>query len=367
MTAQGVRDHVRARAQDRPGVYRWLGAGGRVLYVGKSIRLRTRLLSYFRRPQGKVARMMARVEAVAWDHWPTEFAALLEEMRQIRAWQPEYNVQHKRVGRHAFIKITLEPAPRLVPVTEPGTDGARYFGPLGRPGWLAGAVRDLSLALGLRDCPSNTQIHFDPSPKTRTCPAETKVQAPVRARGRASLCMRLDTGSCLAPCAGRCTVASYGERLAMAQRFLEARDRSLLDDLAAKQSAAARRLDFEYAAEIRDRIQRLECLWRRLSDVRGHVRRLNLVYPVPGFRGNDRVYLIRQGRVAADLARPRSARDHRRVRTRIGDVFGSPLTAGTHPGLSPDAAAETLLITAWFNRRPGERARAVAPRASNGS
>src|SRR4029078_6356408 len=43
-----MRTHVRAAAKDRPGVYRWLSADGEVVYVGKSKRLRTRLLSYFR-------------------------------------------------------------------------------------------------------------------------------------------------------------------------------------------------------------------------------------------------------------------------------------------------------------------------------
>ena len=122
-----LRDEVRAGAEDRPGVYRWLGAGGRILYVGKSVRVRTRLLSYFREETGKAARMVAEAEAVRWDYSPNEFAALVREMRLIRAWQPEYNVQHKRDRRFGFIKVTREPAPRLVPVSRPVSDGAQVL------------------------------------------------------------------------------------------------------------------------------------------------------------------------------------------------------------------------------------------------
>ena len=105
MNAVSLRDEVRARAEERPGVYRWLSPNGRILYVGKSVRLRSRLLSYFREDTGKTARLVAEAASVRWDYIPNEFAALFREMHLIRAWQPEYNVQHKRDRRYGFIKV----------------------------------------------------------------------------------------------------------------------------------------------------------------------------------------------------------------------------------------------------------------------
>jgi len=90
MATSPLREKVRTHAEDRPGVYRWLGAGGQILYVGKSVRLKSRLLSYFREETGKTARLVAEAEDVNWDWKPNEFAALIREMRLIRAWQPEY-------------------------------------------------------------------------------------------------------------------------------------------------------------------------------------------------------------------------------------------------------------------------------------
>lgn len=347
MATSPLREKVRTGAEDRPGVYRWLGAGGRILYVGKSVRLKSRLLSYFREETGKAARMVAAAEDVNWDLRPNEFAALIREMRLIRAWQPEYNVQHKRDRRYGFLKITREPAPRLVPVSRVHNDGASYYGPFAQTGWLAQAVHDLSLATGLRDCPAHTPIHFGD-------------QLEIFSGRRAPRCIRADTGTCLAPCAGRCTTVEYDRRLRLARAFLEARSRAPLAELANSVKAAAAELRFEYAATIRDRMETLEKLWNHLSGFRGQVENLNLVYSVPGFEGDDRIYLIRRGRPCADLPMPKSDRARRRANEVVEEVF-QPVPADRDGRLEADAAAEVLLTVSWFNRRPGERERAVAP------
>ena len=342
-----LREKVRACAEDRPGVYRWLGAGGRILYVGKSVRLRSRLLSYFREETGKAARMVAEAEDINWDLKPNEFAALIREMRLIRAWQPEYNVQHKRDRRYGFIKITREPAPRLIPVSRVHNDGASYYGPFAQTGWLAQAVHDLSLATGLRDCPAHTPIHFGD-------------QLEIFSGGRVPRCIRADTGTCPAPCAGRCTTAEYDRRLRLARAFLEARSRAPLAELADSVKQAATDLHFEYAATIRDRMETLEKLWNHLSGFRGQVENLNLVYSVPGYEGDDRIYLIRRGRPCAHLPMPKSDRARRRANEVVEEVF-QPVPADRDGRLDGDAAAEVLLTVTWFSRRPGERERAVAP------
>ena len=347
MASIPLREHVRTHAEDRPGVYRWLGADGRILYVGKSVRVKSRLLSHFREETGKAARMVAGADSVSWDYTPNEFAAVVREMRLIRAWQPEYNVQHKRDRRYGFIKVTREPAPRLVPVSRIQTDGARYYGPFAQTGWLAHAVHDLALATGLRDCSADTPIHFGD-------------QLEIFAAGRVPRCIRADTGTCLAPCAGRCTTAGYDRRLRLARAFLEARTRAPLDELARAVQAAAAQLQFEYAATIRDRMDTLEKLWNHLSGFRGRVDHFNFVYPVPGFGGDDRIYLIRRGRLSAELPWPKSDGARLRANTVVEEVF-RPIPADRDGELEADAAAEVLLSVAWFNRRPKERQRAVAP------
>ena len=347
MATSGLRETVRSSAEDRPGIYRWLGRGGRILYVGKSVRVRSRLLSYFREEVGKTARMVAEAEAVSWDYTPNEFAALFREMRLIRVWQPEYNVQHKRDRRYGFIKVTREPAPRLIPVSRVHGDGARYYGPFGRTAWLARAVHDLSLATGLRDCPGDTPIHFGD-------------QFEMFGSGWTPRCIRVETGTCPGPCAGRCTAAEYHHRLNVARAFLETRSRAPLKELAGLVARAARRLDFEYAARLHDRMETLEKLWAHLAGFRGRIENFNLVYPVSGFRGEDRVYLIRRGRLHGEMPWPKSDAARRRTDEVIAGAF-RPALADRDASLQADAAAEVLMTVAWFNKRPDERRRAVTP------
>ncbi len=347
MATSGLREKVRARAEDRPGVYRWLGRGGRILYVGKSVRVRSRLLSYFREETGKAARMVAEAEALSWDYTPNEFAALFREMRLIRVWQPEYNVQHKRERRYGFIKVTREPAPRLIPVSRVHGDGARYYGPFGRTAWLARAVHDLSLATGLRDCSGDTPIHFGD-------------QFEMFGGSRVPRCIRVETGTCPGPCAGRCTTAEYDRGVRLARAFLEARSRAPLKELERSIGEAAADLRFEYAATIRDRMATLEKLWNHLSGFRGRIETFNLVYPVSGFGGEDRIYLIRRGRLHGELPWPKSDEARGRANVVVSEAF-RPVPADRNGALDADSAAEVLMTVAWFNKRPRERKRAQTP------
>ena len=88
-----LRVRVRALAENRPGIYRMLSATGRILYVGKARKIRTRLLSYFRADNHeKAARILQAAHDIKWDYAPSEFAALLGELRLIRQHRPPYNV-----------------------------------------------------------------------------------------------------------------------------------------------------------------------------------------------------------------------------------------------------------------------------------
>ena len=101
---------VRAVAENRPGVYQMVDATGRVLYVGKAKRLRTRLLTYFRAsyPDDKAARILYAASEIRWDYVPSEFAAFLGELRQIRKLRPYFNHKGNRTRRAALIKIAGE-------------------------------------------------------------------------------------------------------------------------------------------------------------------------------------------------------------------------------------------------------------------
>lgn len=342
-----LRAYVREHAEDRPGIYRMLGPEGEVLYVGKSIRVKSRLLSYFRADPGeKAAKLIRNTLSIEWDYVPNEFAALVKEMRLIKRWKPRYNVEHKRKRSFAFIKITREPAPRIAPVSRVLPDGATYFGPFPRPRFLALTLGELSHVLGLRDCPGTVPVIFGD-------------QLEIFRSGRIPRCLRAETGSCLGPCCGGCTSKDYARMVETARRFLEGRSTIPQALLKEEMERAADALEFEYAALVRDRLERLESLQRELVAFRGRVEGLSFVYRVPGFRGNDRLYLIRKGLVEEDIAFPTRKRDRRKIVARIEEVFrGPPPDMGA---LTPEAASEILLVARWFRLREKEIARALPP------
>jgi excinuclease ABC subunit C len=344
-----LREHIRARAENRPGVYRMFGPGDEVLYVGKSVHVRTRVLSYFRADRGaKAWELINSTSRIEWDYIPNEFYSLVHEMKLIQRWQPRFNVQHKRKRIYAFVKVTAETAPRVLPVTRILSDGATYYGPFPRVRSVAHTVRELGHVLGLRDCPATTPVFFDD-------------QLEIFKGGRVPHCFRADLKTCLAPCCGRPTAAEYTAAVELARRFLEGRADKPLARLEAEMSDAAARMDFEYAGLLRDRLERLRGFRDQLVAFRGAVEDLTFIYRVPGFAGDDRIYLVRRGRIRKEMSHPKGRRARERVARAIDSVYGEVEPGPA--GLSPQDAAEILLVARWFRLNPKERKRTLEPEA----
>jgi len=341
-----MRARVRASAKDRPGVYRWLSADGEVVYVGKSKRIRSRLLSYFRcGSDEKGSRIVREATRVEWEYTPSEFAALLEELRLIKRFRPRCNVAMKRDARHfAFIKLTRGPAPKLLVVRGAGADDAQiYYGPFHGAQRVGEAVRELNDALGLRDCRLDQPMHFADQPEL--------FQIFPRTPG----CIRHEIRKCLGPCVGGCTSREYDDRVRLVRAFLDGADDGPMEALRADMHAASDLMDFERAASLRDKLHRLEGLREQFIRFRFAVETLSFVYTVPGHEGDDRIYLIRRGRVRGEYAIPRSERQRIELLEMVQNVF-DPIERDTTQVPSHEID-ELLLLSSWFRRFPAELAR----------
>lgn len=343
-----MREVVRAGVRDRPGVYRMISPDGEIVYVGKAKKLRTRLMSYFRAeyPAEKGARIVREAGEIAWDYQPSEFAALLEELRLIKRWRPRLNVMMKRDARHyAFVRITRGPAPKFQVVRSAGTDDhGTYFGPFHGALQLEDALRELNDALGLRDCRADQRMYF-----------ADQVELPV-APPRTPGCIRHEIGRCLGPCVAGTTVGEYQSRFDVARQFLEGADDAPVALLRTAMEASSDDLEFERAASLRDKILRLESLQDQFARLRFAVESLSFVYHVPGWGDDDRVYIVRRGRVRAELPAPRTAAERQALRVRAAEVFEPPEQAAlTVPAHEVD---ELLLLSSWFSKFPEELERA---------
>ena len=220
---------------EAPGVYLWK-RGEEVLYVGKAKSLRARVKSYFH-AEGKARRIAEEATALDFIATRDEVEALLLEANLIKAHRPPYNVLLKDDKHYPFLKLTNEPFPTLLVVRRVEEDGARYYGPFPE----AGALRRIKALVD------------------RLFPLRKNSGYPMKRRRYP--CLNHSMGRCLAPCVGLADPKAYGEVVRQVEAVLEGRVDGLLSELEAKMREAARRLEFERAAEIRDQIEALKAFF----------------------------------------------------------------------------------------------------------
>lgn len=354
---------VQARCEDRPGVYRMLGATGLVLYVGKAKRMRTRLLSYFRsakknRRRDKQARILRHAHALEWEYAPSEFAALLGELRLIKRHRPRFNVlMNTQAAPRGWLALTSGPVPALrVVLRSDAPDATVLYGPFRRLHMLADAARALADATGVRDCEGGGRDG---------------------GTGARAGCLRAELGTCACPARGATAATDYATRVDEARAFLAGRTRTPVDTLRARMFAASEAWHFERAATLRERLAALEWLAGRLERFHAGADRLSFVYrPLgAGGEGDARVYLLRRGTVRAELPAPVTAAEHAALDVLVRRVYagadGAP-AGGTAPpagelstgDLPTHDLDEFYLVASWFRRHPEELARTTPPLAA---
>lgn len=330
---------VRALAENRPAVYQMFDATGRVLYVGKAKRLRTRLLTYFRAryPDDKAARILYAAQEIRWDYVPSEFAAYLGELRQIRKLRPYFNHKGNRTRRSVLIKIAGGPAPRVYGGGTLAREDVRCYGPFQSMARMLEAVRTLNDLLGLRDCPTATPVRF-------------AGQGDLFEQPRQAACMRHELGFCTGPCAGLVSEREYQRRVDTAIAFLEGRTVQPIDRVVHAMQQASANSQFEIAVRWREKFEQLEWLLAATSRARSAIDLLTFVYRDPGEFGDDRVYLLRRGVVRASYPYPATPIEHEAFRAVVAEEAQQPVRS--NDALPLDAIDEVLLMMAWFRAHP---------------
>jgi excinuclease ABC subunit C len=323
----------------RPAVYRMVDPGGRVLYVGKARRLRARLLSYFRAryPDDKGARILHAAHDIQWDYAPSEFAALLTEIREIRRHRPPFNAQGNRSRLPVFISVSGDGAPRLEARRRAPAADERCYGPFGSAGRVREGLRVLSDLLALRDCAAKMPMVFAD-------------QTDLFAAPRQAACLRHEFGFCLGPCAALTTREAYEERVRAAVGFLEGRSLDPVGRVVEMMQRAAVGQSFEEAARWREKFEALEWLLSATTRARAAVELLSFVYRDPGAHGDDRAYLIKRGTVRATFPFPTTPIETEAFRAVVREELErSEPPAGLLPVGKLD---EMLVVMSWFRRHP---------------
>jgi len=223
------------RIPNQPGVYRFMGAAGEVLYVGKAKELRKRVSSYFRRsgtPHGRTPEMLVLARDIEWVVTASEVEALLLEDNFIKESRPPFNLRLRDDKSYPFIEITLRDEwPRVRFFRGRHVPGNLYFGPYSS----ARKVRDTLDLIG----------RIFPYRKCRGV-------KPGRPSG--SPCLQYFIKRSLAPCDARVTHEEYMEVVRQAIDFLRGRLGAVEKGIAGEMAAAAAAQQFEKAALLRDRL-----------------------------------------------------------------------------------------------------------------
>jgi excinuclease ABC subunit C len=219
-----------------PGVYRMLNAKGDVLYVGKARQLKNRVSNYTNLTglSNRIRRMVAETASMEIITTHTEVEALLLEINLIKTLMPRYNVLLRDDKSFPHIHLRSDhKVPQLSKHRGAQVEGGEYFGPFASAGAVNRTITALQRAFLLRSC-------SDSIFSSRTRP-----------------CLQYQIKRCSAPCVGKIGDEDYLQLVDQARAFLTGRSTEINKTLVAQMMAASDRLDFESAAQIRNRVRAL--------------------------------------------------------------------------------------------------------------
>lgn len=238
---------VRENFPSTPGVYLMKDAQGRVIYVGKAVNLRSRAGSYFLEAARREYRTQWVVDICDADYIECASAvdALLMEARLVKDIQPKHNKELKDDKTFPYLQIiTHEDFPRVEVTRQPRDRGVKLYGPFAKAGMLRGAVQVMQRIFKFRTCTLDIEENDERWRWFRPC-------------------LLASIGQCTAPCNLRIGKEEYRRDIRRLQMFLEGNKDELIAEMKMDMQAAAKALQFEKAARLRDEIKLLENLDKR--------------------------------------------------------------------------------------------------------
>lgn len=233
--AEIIRGYVKT-LPEKPGVYRMLDAKGEVLYVGKARALKKRVVTYSHvmKLPNRLKRMVSQTETMEFITTNSEVEALLLESNLIKKLKPRFNILLRDDKSFPYIMVTNDhDFPQVKKHRGARGVGGEYFGPFASAGAVNHTIDLLQRVFKLRNC---TDSYF---------------------AARKRPCLQYHIKRCTAPCMGRISVEDYAKNVAQARAFLSGESRALQDDFRARMEQASEAMDYERAAEFRDKIQSL--------------------------------------------------------------------------------------------------------------
>jgi len=285
-SAQRRKRHLAEGLPCVPGVYLFKDSQGHVLYVGTSQDIRRRVRTYFtaseqRTRMAEMVGVAASVTAVACQ---STLEAQVRELRLIAEHKPRYNRRSLNPERAPWVKLTVEPFPRLSIVREVKADGARYLGPFSSRLGAESAIAAVHEVLPLRQCTKR-----------------------LSARGRSADCVLAEMGRCGAPCTGEQSIKDYAVIVEQAAQMIAGDSREVVGALRQRMSSLSGQERYEEAGKVRDRLLHLVRAAACAQRIAPLANSAEIMAARPTPRGGWEVICVRFGRLAGTTVAPRGA------------------------------------------------------------
>ncbi len=332
---------------DSPGVYLMHDKNDEIIYVGKAIRLKRRVSSYFRHMNNrspKIEKMISLIDYFEYIVTDSELEALVLENNLIKEHKPKYNTMLKDDKSYPFMKVTVqEDFPRVLFARQMKRDGAKYFGPYTSAAAVKDTIELIQKLYGIRTC-------------NKSLPKEIGLGRP---------CLYHQMKQCAAPCQGYISKEEYALRIDKLLGFLNGDYKKVLAELEQKMKEKAAELEFEEAAEYRDLIESVQHVTGSQRVVKtGGIDRDVIAMARKGLETVVSVFFVRDGKLLG--------REHFHVEHSEEDTGSQIITAfikqyyeGTpfvpNELLTEFAVEEHALLEEWLGRRRGGRVHIITP------
>lgn len=262
-----------------PGVYIMHNKSGKIIYIGKAKALKNRVSQYFgsqnNHPE-KVRRMVENVDYFEYIICDSEFEALVLECSLIKQHTPKYNILLKDDKGYSYIRVSGDKWRKITYELQKKDDGAVYIGPYKNSYYVKQSVEEANKIFKLPTCNRKFPEDF----------------------GKARPCLNYHIKLCSAPCRGKMSFKEYDENVEQALDFLKGGSSASLKQLTAEMEKASEKLEFERAAEIRDKINAVKKMAEKQKVVSVNVPDQDVIaYFTDSERGCFQIFRFEGGRL----------------------------------------------------------------------
>ncbi len=333
---------------DLPGIYQFKNDKGKIIYIGKAKNLKNRVKSYFNKnvDSPKTAIMVSKIADFELIITDNEIEALVLESNLVKELKPRYNINLKDDKSFPYIRVTNEPFPQIYPTRTIINDGSKYFGPYTE-------VQNMKKSLQL----------INKIFKIRSCKYDLNDEA--ISKKKFKVCLDYHIKKCEGPCEGLVTKEHYNAMVNQVIKLLKGKTNDLINELKCEMNDASSRLDFEKAAEFRDRLEQLQIYSSKQKVVSSELEDRDIISAA--FEGKDvaaTILNIRAGKLTGKKQFNLTTEEHeheKQIYSAIIKFYYNEYVEIPKEIIIETEPEDSTLLLDWLNSRAEKKCKFIIP------